>query len=82
MFHSLHISKAARTELQPTSRLVNSSLEVLLHLGQICSAEVQHKMIGFKIAPMETHWKFSFCFTKAGLGQGCHTLQWIKADPT
>ena len=82
MFHSLHISKAACTELQPTSRLANSSLEVLLHLGQLCSAEVQHKMMGLKTAPKATQQKFSPYFTKAGLGQGCHMLQRIKADPT
>lgn len=83
MFHSLHISKVVRTELQPTSRLVNSSLEeVLLHLGQLCSIEVQHKMVMFKTAPMETQQKFSPYFTKAGLGQACHMLQRIKADPS
>lgn len=67
MFHSLHIREAVCTELQPTSRLVNSSLEVLLHLGQLCSAEVQHKMMGFKTAPMATQQKFSPNCTKAGL---------------
>lgn len=79
MFHSLHISKAACTELQPTARLVNSSLEVALHLGQLCSAGIQHKTMGFKTA---TQQKFSPYFAKAGLGQGCQVLQRIKADPT
>lgn len=51
MFHSLHISTVACTELQPTSRLVNSSLEVLLHLVQLCSAEVKYKMMGFNTYP-------------------------------
>lgn len=58
VFHSLHISKAACTALQPTSRLVNSSLEILLRLGQLCSAEVLQKMMGFKTASMATHQKF------------------------
>lgn len=68
MFHSLHISEVASTELQSTSRLVNSSLEVLPHLGQLCSAEVQHKMMGFNTAPMVTQQKFAPYCTKAGLG--------------
>lgn len=51
MFHSLHISTVACTELQLTSRLVNSSLEVLLHLVQLCSAEVEYKMMGFNTYP-------------------------------
>lgn len=68
MFHSLHISEVASTELQSTCRLVNSSLEVLLHLGQLCSAEVQHEMVGFSTAPMAAQQKFSPYCTKAGLG--------------
>lgn len=68
MFHSLHISEVVSTELQSTSRLVNSSLEVLFHLGQLCSAEIQHKMMGFNTAPMATQLKLSPYCTKAGLG--------------
>lgn len=69
MFHSLHISKAACTDLQPTSRLVNSSLEILLHLGQLCSTEDLQKMMGFKTASMATQQKFA-----PSLGQ-----DWAKA---
>lgn len=54
MFHSLHISEVVSTELQFTSRLVNSSLEALLHLGQLCSAKALHKVMGFNTAPMAT----------------------------
>lgn len=80
MFHSLHISKAPCTELQPTSRLVNGSLEVLPQLGELCSAEVQHKMMGFKTCPTARQQKFSPYFIKAGLEQGCSRSRLILLD--
>lgn len=51
MFHSLYFSTMMRTVLQPTSRLVNSSLEVFLHLLQLCSSEFECKMIEFNNSP-------------------------------
>lgn len=80
MFHSLHISKAQCTDLQPTSRLVNGSLEVLPPLGELCSAEVRHKIMGFNTCPTARQQKFSPYFIKAGLDQGCSGSGLILLD--
>lgn len=62
------------------SRLVNSSLEIFLHLLQLCSSEFKCKMTDFNNpSPTENQQKYSLFFSDAWSGQHCTMLLWVDA---